>query len=49
MEVKTPLESIPWEVSGVGNDVPGQSHSHVLVGQQTVPVIKEIIPTQTPD
>ena len=36
--------ALPRQVPRVGNNVPGQRHGHVPVTQQTVPVIKEIIP-----
>ena len=34
---------IPWQISRIRNNIPGQGHGNVLVIHQTIPIVPEII------
>ena len=37
------FNDVPWEISRIWNDIPGESHGNILVVEQTIPVVPEII------
>ena len=33
----------PWQVSSIGDDIPGESHCYVLVADQPIAIVPEVV------